>query len=172
MEESTVENPLEDLSFEVQEAVEGLLYLGELSTDVEWCGHTIGLRTLRVDEEIAAAKAMDSFRNTLREPEAWAAAQLGLAITHIDGDDTFCPPVGPDKMSFARARFQYVTSKWYWPTIDHLFFEYQQLGKRQLEAVRAVQDLSARSPLTFSPFADSLNEPGNWTDEIVTETPQ
>lgn len=167
--ESAVENPFEQFEDGVRADVDSLIHLGELSEDIEFCGHTFGLRTLRVDEEIAAAKAIDSFRDTLKEPQAWAAVQVGLALTHLDGDTDFCPSVGVDKVSFARARFQYVTSQWYWPTIDYLHSEYLALLEKQAIAIRAVQDLSTGSPLTFSPSLDSLNEPGTSSEPISSE---
>lgn len=166
---SSVENPFDAFPSEVRRDVDGLIHLGELSEDIEFCGHTFGLRTLRVDEEIAAAKAVEQFRDTLKEPHAWAAVQVGLALTHLDGDSNFCPKIGVDKVSFARGRFQYVTSNWYWPTIDYLHGEYARLLERQLAAIRAVQDLSARSRPTFSPLPDSLNEPGISGAPISTE---
>lgn len=165
-------DPFDQFDQSIREDVDGLIHLGELSKDVEFCGHTFGLRTLRIDEEIAAAKAIDSFRETLKEPEAWQASQVGLALTHIDGDSDFCPPIGPDKTALARARFQYVTSKWYQPTIDYLFSEYVTLLEKQLTATRAVQDLSQRSQPTFSPSLDSLTESGIFNEPTISETPE
>jgi len=168
--ESPVENPFEEFEGNVREDVDGLIHLGELNTEFEFCGHRIGLRTLRIDDEIAAAKAIEPYRDTLKEPQAWAAVQVGLAITHIDGEADFCPATGPDKVAFARARFQYITSRWFWPTIDYFYSEYGELLKRQLAAIRAVQDLSAGSQPTFSPSLDSLNDPGTFEEPISSET--
>jgi hypothetical protein len=167
---SKVENPFDQFDQPTRDAIDGLIHLGELSTEVEFCGHTFGLRTLRADEEIAAAKIVDSFRGTLREPQAWAAAQVALALTHVDHAEDFCPAIGPDKVSFARARFQYITSNWYQPTIDFLFGEYAELLEKQVIAIRAVQDLSNRSRPTFSPLPDSLTGQGTSDEPTASET--
>jgi hypothetical protein len=163
------ESSFAELDPQISEAVEGLVYLGALTKEVEFCGHTFGLRTLKASEEIAAAKAIEPFRNTLKEPEAWAAVQVGLALTHIDGDDTFCPPIGPDATSFAKARYKYVTTSWYQPVIDFLFKVYADLLAEQVEAIRAVEDLSSRSLHTFLPSADSFDPSGILNEETLSE---
>jgi hypothetical protein len=166
---SQVSNPLEDMPPEQRSAIDSLLHLGEMSTDVEFCGFHFGLRTLRPDEEMYAARVVQPFRDTLREPHAWAAAQVGLALTHIDNDSDFCPPVGKDKEAFARQRFRYVTTEFFWPTIDFLHIEYSNLLSEQVKAIRSMQDLSQRSLRSFSPLADSLIEPGTFGDETTSE---
>lgn len=163
-------NPFDEFGPEVSESIDGLLHLGEISSEIEFCGHTFGLRTLRADEEIASAKVVESYRETLKEAEAWAAAQVGMALTHLDGNPDFCPAIGPDKVSFARARFQYVTSNWYPPTINYLYGEYVKLLEKQIAAIRAAQDLSPRSQPTFLPSLDSLNDPGTFDAQTVSET--
>lgn len=165
------ENPFDSMDQDTRASVEGLIYLGELVEDIEFCGHTFGLKTLRAYEEMAAASVVEKFRNTLKEPEAWAAAQVGLALTHIDGETDFCPSVGPDQSAFAKARFNYISQKWYWPTIQFLYNEYTRLQGKQLSAIRAVQDLSNRSLPTSSSFADSLKKQDTSGDETETEIP-
>lgn len=168
--EDSVSNPLEEFPSQVRADVEGLIYLGAISDEVEFCGHSFGLRTLRAGEEMAAALAADPFMKTAKAAEAWASAFAGLALTHVDGDDEFCPQAGPDKKAFARARFAYITDNWFQPTIDHLFACYARLLDRQVEAVRAMQDLSARSLHTSSPSADFLREPGISAEQTLPES--
>lgn len=168
--EEEVINPFEEFPPETRMDVEGLLHLGHLTADVEWCGHEFGLRTLKLGEELAASKSIEGFRNTLKEAEAWASAQIALALTYVDGDEDFCPPAGPSLDAHARARLNYLGKNWYWPTVEFLYTEYVRLQQRQLEALRALQDLSARNRLTFSPSADSLKGPGTFNAEMNTET--
>lgn len=153
-------DPFSEFGTEISQAVEGLVFLGRLTKDVEWCGHTFGLKTLTVNEEMAAAAAVQEFRSTLKEPEAWITSQIGLALTHVDGDESFCPPIGPDLTAFAKARFKWIGENWYWPTVEMLFEEYSGLLEKQVKAIRAVQDLSSRSLPSLSPLEDSLNLPG------------
>lgn len=166
--ESEVEeaNPFEKFDPRVRLAVEGLIYLGSLTKEVEFCGHSFGLITIKPAWEFAGAKAIEDFRNTLKEPEAWISVQIGLALTHIDGEEDFCPQAGPDRVAHAKARMNYLTSNWYMPTIHYLFQEYTTLLEEQAEAIRAVQDLSKRGLLTSWPSADSLTEPGISDSEI------
>lgn len=168
MEESTV-NPMDEFDPEVRVAVDGLIHLGALSTDVDFCGHTFGIRTLRTAEELAASIVLEPYRGTIQEPRAWASAQVGLALTHIDGDDQFCPAAGPNLEDFARARLRYVTQNWFWPTIDTLFVEYTTLLERQVRAVRAWQDLSTGALPTSPPLADSSSRQGISVEEMLSE---
>lgn len=161
MEESTVEVPFEP---HIYESVEGLIHLGAISDDFEFAGHTFGLRTLTVAEEIAAGVVVKPFKDTLREANAWAAAMVALALTHVDGDPDFCPQAGPDQTAYAKARLNYISSNWYWPTIAALFQHYGTLQARQLETIRAVQDLPQRGLPTSLPSVDALNDQGISSD--------
>jgi hypothetical protein len=156
---------------EVQEAVDGLIHLGELSKDFEFCGHTFGLRTLRAQEEMAAAKAVEPFKDTLKEPQAFASSQVALALTHVDGNEAFCPQAGPNQTAFAVARFNYITQNWYWPTIEFLYTCYVDLLQVQIEAIRTTQDLSQRGRPMFSHSADSSSDLGTLNDAIASATP-
>lgn len=162
--------PFEELDPRVRQDVEGVLYLGYLTSEVEFCGHSFGLRTLTTTEEILAGEVVQPYRNTIKEPEAFVIAQIGLALTHVDGDEEFCPAIGPNKMQHAKARFQY-TGKWHWPTNQYLYTEYTKLLGRQIEAVRALQDLSSRSQRTSSPSLDFSTGLGTSNDEMLTERP-
>lgn len=168
---SQVENPFDQFDQSTTDAIDGLIHLGELTKDVEFCGHTFGLRTLRIDDDLAASKVVEDFRGTIKEADAWTSSQVALALTHIDGEEDFCPQAGPSKTAFARARFQYITSNWFQPTIDYLFTEYAALLEKQALAIRAVQDLSDRSRPTSLPSPDSLIEPGTFKNETDLEIP-
>lgn len=164
-----IKNDLAEFPPQVRIDVEGLIHLGELSDHFEFCGHTFTLRTLRIHEDLAAAQAIQPYRDTLKEPDAWMTAQVGLALTEVDGDNEFCPPAGPDTAQFARARFNYVTKNWYWPTVNFLFNCYTTLLDRQLEAIRVMQDLSNRSHPISTPSVDSFSELGTLNEEMLRE---
>lgn len=158
--ESQVENPIDNFPEETREAVNGLIWVGHLEKEVHFCQHTFVIRTLKGDEELNAAVVSKEYIETLGQAKAWAWATIGLALVSIDGDTTFCPPIGPDGLQYARARFHYVSKNWYWPTCEHLYGEYADLLNRQVEAIRAVQDLSEGNRATSSPLLDSLTELG------------
>lgn len=140
---------------ETRQAVDGLMWLGHLEKEVELGGHTFGLRTLKADEELIVGQLAKDYIDSMEQAKAWAWAHVALALTSVDGDLNFCPPIGPDKLANGRARFRYVT-QWYWPVGEYLYGEYAQLLQRQADAMEAVQDLSPGSLSTFSPYPGSL----------------
>lgn len=146
---------------QVREDVHGLMYLGYLEDHFAFCGHDFSIRTLRGDEDLQVGVLAKEYADTTTHAKAQVWATIALAITHVDGDPDFCPPVGPDRNSFAKARFQYVTRSWYWPLAVFIFDRYTSLLERQATALRAIQDLSTGSLPTFTPFADSSTEKGS-----------
>ena len=146
---------------ETQQAVDGLIWLGYLQDELEFCGHRFVVRTLRGDEELMAASVMQEYVETLGQSRAWVWAVIGLALVSVDGDDAFCPQAGPDRMAYARARFKYVTENWFWPVAAAIFQTYTNLQERQSEAIQAVEDLSQGNLPMFTPFADSSTDKGD-----------
>jgi len=142
----------------VIEDVEGLLWLGYLEDTVDFCGHEFVIRTLRLEEEILAGLITKDYVETLAQAKAWVAAQVGLALVAIDGDENFCPQAGPNKKDYARARFQYVSSNWFEPTINYLYSRYTNLIQRQLAALEEMENLSKESRITFTASPDSLTD--------------
>jgi hypothetical protein len=151
---------------------EDIIQQSEVQDDFTYAGHSFGLRTLSVAEEIAAAKVIESFRNTLKEPEAWATAKVALALTHVDDDPDFCPPLGKsNKTAHAKARLNYV-GEWAWPIIDALFQFYTRLEAQRLKKIQEAQDLSEGSLLISWPLVDSFEASGISSDEMSTESPE
>lgn len=145
----------------IREDVEGLAQLGHLQDDFEFAGHHFTIRTLKADEELAATLVCKPYIDSFGQARAWAWARVGLALVSVDNDPNFCPPIGPDKEAFARARFNWVTSRWYWPLGEYLFNRYVALEGRQIEAIRAVANLSDRGLQNSTPSVNSLTEPGD-----------
>lgn len=158
---------LEDFPEQVRDSVEGLMFLGELYDDFEFCGHTFVIRTLRGDEELLAALVCKEFIESLGQARAWIWALVGMCLVSVDGDENFCPQVSTNKRDYARARFQYVTRKWYWPVAAHLNAKYAALQERQNEAIQRVEDLYKGSLTTAMPSSSSLSDQGD--SEELTE---
>lgn len=156
---------LDQFSDEVRQDVEGLMWLGHLEDDFEFCGHRFTIRTLKADEELNAALISKEYIESMGQAKAWQWAQVALSLTAVDGNEEFCPPAGPDKQAFARARFKWVTEKWYGPTLAYIFNRFMQLTARQLAAIDAVRDLSDRGLQSSSPNVDSLTEQGASKEE-------
>ena len=164
------EDLLDQFPEEVQDDVEGLAFLGYLETDFDFCGHHFVIRTLRGDDELHASAVTKEYKETLGEGKAWIWAQIALALEAVDGDPEFCPPISPDKRDFARARFRYVTTKWFWPLAEYIYARFTELNGRQLAAMEAMRDLSARSLPSFSPLADSSTEAGASSEQTDSES--
>lgn len=141
---------------QVQESVDGLVWLGHLETTVEFAGHEFVLRTLKGDEELYIALLAKEFIETFGQLMAMAWATIAVSLVSVDGDEHFCPPIGPNRKEHARGRFQYITQNWYWPLCEELYKEYEQLRQRQVEAIKVVSNLSMRGPESFLPSPDSL----------------
>jgi hypothetical protein len=148
---------IDEFPEDIVQDVEGLTWLGHLEDTFEFCGHDFTIRTLKADEELQAALLVKEFSDSVGQAKAWAWANIALSLVAIDGDEDFCPPVGPDRGTHARAKFKWVTSRWYWPVGEYIFARYASLVQRQAAAVRAVSDLSSRSLNTSMSSSDFLS---------------
>lgn len=163
---------------EMQQAVTGLSYIGQLSEDIVFCGHTFSLKTLRPAEKLAAGVALQPYRNTVAEVDAFQALYVGLAVTSVDGDADFCPPIGPNMEDYARARLNFVLNGkdgqggWYSPTIEYLWREYTRLDATAAQAVKELHRLSQRGQhQNLQPWLGSLTEQGTSHEETPSESP-
>lgn len=166
MSTNEVKDPYSELSPETKEAVQGLIHLGALGKTVEYCGHSFGLKMLHISEELAASEVVADFQDNPRQAQAWATAVISMALTHVDGDEEFCPQATPDMGAYARARFRYVSSNWFWPVVEYLYREYSQLAQKQSEVFSEIEDLSRRGLHTSTPSVDSSIDPDTLKDLI------
>lgn len=167
MTESQVEehNPFDAFDGDVRLDVDGLIWLGHLEESFSFCGHTFVIRTLRGDEELLAGLVMKDYIETMGQAKAHVWATVALAVIAIDGADDFCPQATPDNRSYARARFQWVTGNWYWPTALFIYNKYAELLQRQQEATDALDSFCSGSLPPDMPFADS------WTGRASSTPP-
>lgn len=163
-EEDVVEEKYEDPFFgfpsEVQQAVNGLAWLGHLEREVKFGGHTFVLRTLKTDDDLIVASITQDYIETLGQAKAWALANVAMSLQSVDGDPNFCVALGPDRTQNARDRFKFV-SNWYWPVVAYLFAQFSELNEEQSEALTALRDLSLRSRDTSSSSPDSSKNQGD-----------
>jgi hypothetical protein len=150
--------PFDEFPPQVVEAVEGLAWLGHLESDIHQWGHSFVLRTLRADEELEVALLAKDYQDTYGQVKAHAWAHLALSVVAVDGEENFCPAIGPDKRGNARAKFNWMTENWYWPVGEYLFGKYVELIQRQAEAVAALDSLSNRGLRNSWPTQDSLTD--------------
>lgn len=166
-------DPLKIFPVEIQQAVEGLTYLGQLTETVSFCGHTFTLRTLKPHHEMAISQVLQPYRNTIFEVDVFQHLHVGLALTEVDGRDDFCPQAGPDEVAFVKARLSYLTNEetgWYRPTLDFLWQRYALLEATAAKAIAELDRLSSGSqPNNLQPWLGSLTEQG--TSDATDSTP-
>lgn len=165
-------DPLSLFSSEIQTPVEGLMYLGQLTETVHFCGHTFEIKTLRPQDKFAISLVLQPYRNTIHEVDAYQALHVGVAVTAIDGDENYCPAIGPDLEGLVRGRLKYVSENWYPPTIEHIWGRYMLLEATSARAIAELDRLSQRGQPTDSPpWLDSLNALGLSDDETSSDSP-
>lgn len=139
-------DPFHGFDPKIRRDVEGLEYLGYLTDTFSFGGHKFTISTIHPDEELAAAQVVQPYRGTLKEPDAWIMAQVAMALKVVDNDPAFCPPIGPDVLEFAEARFRYVTKRWFFPVIEWIHWQrYVPLQQRAIAAMEALQSKSQRN---------------------------
>lgn len=144
-----------------QSRIDQLLSLGYIDTEVEFAGETFGLRTLNGEEELIASLVAKPYLESFGQLKSWAWANVGLALTHHNGDADFCPPVGPDLQAFGHARFRWVTKKWYWPLGELLFAEFRALEDERDALIEEIKGKSQRRAQDSFGSRDSLNVPAD-----------
>lgn len=172
-EQSAVEevDPFALFSEHMREPVEGLAYLGKLTDNVKFCGHTFGLRTLLPQDKLAISVVLQPYRNTLLEVNAFQLAHIGAALTSVDDDEGFCPAIGPDIEEHVRARLNWVAGRWYDPTVDFLWARYKLLEAKAAQGMVELDRLTQGSqPTTLPPWLDSLTVPGTSPVETGSDT--
>lgn len=163
-------DPFDLFSEQLRLPVRGLTFLGYIEKEVHFCGHTFSLRTLYPSEKAAVSLAVQPWRGSISEGEVWANAQVGLSLTAVDGDNDFCKQAGPDLHDFAKARLNYVTQKWYQPTLSFLYARYLELEQEALDAIKELQDFSERNRVPSPPSPDSLTAQDILGAPIVSDT--
>lgn len=115
-----------------------LSHLGSISKEVSWHGHKFVIRTLKIAEEIAAAKLVKANEGTLAELKTTHAAVIAAAIVSINGQP-FMPPISANIFENIQARYNYIIENWHWPTVEFLVDAHNDLVARQWEALMETQ---------------------------------
>ena len=160
-EEVVAQDPFYGFPSKIQNAVNGLAWLGHLENEVSYGGHSFVMRTLKADDDLIVASLTQEYMETLGQAKAWAMANVALSLKTVDGDSEFCTALGPDRLQNGRERFKFVGS-WYWPVIAFLFSRFAELNEEQELALNALRDLSVRSRDTSNPSPDFSKDPGDF----------
>lgn len=115
-----------------REDFEGLMFIGALTSRFSFLGHEFVIRTLTVDELLAAGKLTKEFEDTIGAARAYATAMVALTIVSVDG--TGMPsPIGEEPgndYKWAYERFDYAKARWYPWVVDYIYDKYLLLEER------------------------------------------
>lgn len=166
-------DPVELFSPDIREDVRGLAFLGYLTESFRFCGHRFTIETLRPHVKYAIGQAMEPYRNTLVEPDVFASFHVACALTSVDGDRNFCPPMGDNLREWVDGRFDWLTTEtgWLQPTIDFLFIKFAALEEKAKAGMIELHSLSEGGQATSQPSPDSLIAPAPSTEPIDSDTP-
>jgi hypothetical protein len=125
------------------EPFKGLMYLGALTKEFEWLGHTFVIRTLTTNELLQVGLIVREYADSIAQGRAYAAAMVATATISVDGEDLPTPVMTSDiGNAWVRQRFNYVTSRWFPYTIDKVYSEYLELDKQASEVIEQMGNLS------------------------------
>lgn len=126
----------EEFDTRISNDVEGLLFLGYLTSDIEVFGHKLTIKTLRRGERLACALLIHEYSETLGVGDALETAYVAASISTLDGralSAALSSEEEHDPLRRIRANFDRVV-KWYDPVIETIYIEYQKLLMRQAQA--------------------------------------
>src|SRR5574340_294822 len=102
------------------EPVEGLLWLGYLSEDLELYGHRFTIRTLTRGDKLIVTLMVKEWEETLGAADAYETATVAASLVAIDGDPRTIITRSGDRTASIRRNFEEVKG-WYEPMINTLF---------------------------------------------------
>ena len=143
-------DPLPEFDPRVREDFEGLLFLGALTKEFEWCGHTFVIKTLSTDELLDCALVVKEWQNTLGEMKAYAAAMVAACTVSVDGKPLPAPISSNPGDRPVRNRFNMVR-RWYPTTLDVVYEQYLLLERRVLEVMDAMGKANGSIPMASTP---------------------
>jgi hypothetical protein len=110
---------------------EGLMFLGALSSRFSYIGHTFLIKTLTINDLLAASKLTQEYEGTIGAPRAYATAIVALSTVAVDGIGLPSPiGEGADQHQWAHERFDYVAARWYPWVVDYVYDRYLLLEER------------------------------------------
>jgi hypothetical protein len=120
----------------IYDDVEGLLYLGYLTSDIEVFGHTFTIKTLRRGERLACSLLVKDYDESFGMGDAIEAVYVAACILTLDGrplSAALSADEERDPIQRIRANFERVV-KWYDPVIESIYLEFSNLLLRQAQA--------------------------------------
>ena len=139
-------DPLAEFPPDLQRGAIDLTYLGHLTERIEFCGYTFVLETIRPYMKNILGQALEPWRNTIQEPQAWAALNVSMALQSVNGKTDFCPQTQDNPLDFTIARYNWITGpQGFWePTITFLFGKYAEMEQQVIDYIAELHRLSQR----------------------------
>lgn len=126
---------------------EGLAFLGALEARFSYIGHKFVIRTLTVDELLAAGRIIGEYQDTPAGTRAYATVMVALSVVSVDGKGLPSPiGEGDDAYSWARERFDYVKARWFPFTVDFVYERYLLLEGRTQQVLMEMTEQAKKSP--------------------------
>lgn len=151
---------------DLRQGAQDLIYLGYQTSTVEFCGQVFTFETIRPYLKYTIGQVLQPWRNTLSEPEVWAALHVGTSLTSINGDNSFCPPIQESPRAFIEDRLYWLTGPkgYLQPVINYLYAEYLKLEEEQFKIIQKTYSLSKEVRDTSQPSPDTSTVPGSLYD--------
>lgn len=134
-----VDAPLPEFDPRYAEALQGLLFLGYLTEDFTWAGHSFKIKTLNTDEILETALLAKEWSESMAAMKALQTATVAAAVELVDGQAVAIPLT--DFESPIAAKFN-VVKRWFPPTIDAIY-ERCLLLESEVERVLAAMGVAS-----------------------------
>jgi len=134
-EESSLTVPLE-FDSRHRSDFDGLLYLGAITHEFDWAGHSFVIKTPTVGEMLQVGLLSAEYANTIGESRAYTSAIAAAVIVSVDGK-RLPSAIGRDgEKTLVADRFRYINDNWYPWTVDAVYARYAVLEARVAEVIR------------------------------------
>ena len=140
----------DEFDAKIHNDIEGLLYLGYLTSDIEVFGHRFTIKTLRRGERLACGLLVKEYEDTISMGDALESVYVAACIVALDGrplSAALSPDEERDPMQRIRANFERVV-KWYDPVVEAIYYEFSNLLLRQAQAFGELELKSTASRRT------------------------
>jgi hypothetical protein len=119
-----------------RESFTGLLFIGKVTKEFKWLGHTFILKSPTVGELLEAGQLHKAYVNTVSDIKAWQSIIVAASIQSIDGRPLTVPIT--NEVSALEAKFNYINVHWYPWTLDVLYEQYILLDKEVADVIEAL----------------------------------
>ncbi len=134
---------------QIEAAVDGLLWLGFLTSSFTIFGHSFQIKTLTRGERLVVTQITEQYADSIGLSLALETATVAASLVMVDGVPQN-PPLGATEDPLVRIQKNYETiNSWYDPLIAALYDKYNALTLKQAAAFSELRSKSLASPNTY-----------------------